>query len=600
MAKTNFFIEITTKGLRGAAKGFKALKNTMGAVVSAGTKVAKGTALVGTALGSAGLKAVHMAGEFKKVEQGFLALNESAGFGAGALQKYQSALDGTVSKQDIMTMSNNAMLLGIANSEDEMARLFDTAQRLASAVGEDAAFGVDSLVTGMGRQSKLMLDNLGIMVDTNKAYEDYAKELNKSTNELTDSERKTAFNNAALAEAERLVGKLGDEQLTTADKMTAMKVSFIDTATEIGTKLTPAFNNVLDTVSNLGTKISGSLMKALDLDFGTTGKNILLNMEKLGNALVDSMVVIFDSSTFKNIFGGLLVGLGFVMVQAAEAIKNVAIFLFEPIIVMGKQMGIKIANFFIDAVNTMVETVNMLPGIEFELFPKLSEEGLSFAETRMGEFFNKVGDDETNSNKQVADKLKGIWSNYSKGIITFNEAIEESEDASLNVKNKQVKTQGDLTEQVKETKQKTLEGSLATIQTAEDGLRVIRSTIKGYFAEMVAGMLKEEIGSKGLAGLVTGAIGAAGAALLFEDVVPKFAQGGDFVTNGPQMIMVGDNAGGRERVQVTPLSSPNINGPQGAINISFTGNVMSQDFIESEAIPMIKQAIRRGADIGVS
>ena len=28
------------------------------------------------------------------------------------------------------------------------------------------------------------------------------------------------------------------------------------------------------------------------------------------------------------------------------------------------------------------------------------------------------------------------------------------------------------------------------------------------------------------------------------------------------MIMVGDNPGGRERVQITPESSPNINGPK--------------------------------------
>jgi hypothetical protein len=79
----------------------------------------------------------------------------------------------------------------------------------------------------------------------------------------------------------------------------------------------------------------------------------------------------------------------------------------------------------------------------------------------------------------------------------------------------------------------------------------------------------------------------------------KFAQGGDFVTSGPQMIMVGDNPGGKERVQVTPLSSPNIAGPQGngSINVTFTGNVMSQDFIEEEAIPMIKESLRRGGDL---
>ena len=41
--------------------------------------------------------------------------------------------------------------------------------------------------------------------------------------------------------------------------------------------------------------------------------------------------------------------------------------------------------------------------------------------------------------------------------------------------------------------------------------------------------------------------------------IPKdqysYAKGGDFITNGPQEILVGDNPGGRERVTVKPLSS---------------------------------------------
>ena len=35
----------------------------------------------------------------------------------------------------------------------------------------------------------------------------------------------------------------------------------------------------------------------------------------------------------------------------------------------------------------------------------------------------------------------------------------------------------------------------------------------------------------------------------------SFAHGGDFITNGPQKILVGDNPGGRERVTITPLDS---------------------------------------------
>tara|TARA_R110000824_G_scaffold397638_1_gene600727 strand:- start:108 stop:1799 length:1692 start_codon:yes stop_codon:yes gene_type:complete len=37
--------------------------------------------------------------------------------------------------------------------------------------------------------------------------------------------------------------------------------------------------------------------------------------------------------------------------------------------------------------------------------------------------------------------------------------------------------------------------------------------------------------------------------------LPSFAKGGDFITNGPQEILVGDNPGGRERVTIKPLSS---------------------------------------------
>ena len=71
--------------------------------------------------------------------------------------------------------------------------------------------------------------------------------------------------------------------------------------------------------------------------------------------------------------------------------------------------------------------------------------------------------------------------------------------------------------------------------------------------------------------------------------VPAFATGGDFVTRGPQLIMVGDNPGGRERVQVTPLSSRNTHGPQtqpstrGSVNITNHYHVQDRTDAEYEA-----------------
>lgn len=91
-------------------------------------------------------------------------------------------------------------------------------------------------------------------------------------------------------------------------------------------------------------------------------------------------------------------------------------------------------------------------------------------------------------------------------------------------------------------------------------------------------------------------VAAAGAGAVVSGVIDRnlaqFATGGDFVTSGPQMIMVGDNPGGRERVQVTPLSSPNINGPQG-VTINLQGNIFgTREFVRDTLIPEIQKAVR--------
>ena len=80
--------------------------------------------------------------------------------------------------------------------------------------------------------------------------------------------------------------------------------------------------------------------------------------------------------------------------------------------------------------------------------------------------------------------------------------------------------------------------------------------------------------------------------------------GGQRHSAGGSMIEAerGEFVMSRKAVEAVGLEGMNrINqGGGGAVNISFAGNVMSQDFIEDEAIPMIKEAIRRGADIGVA
>lgn len=56
--------------------------------------------------------------------------------------------------------------------------------------------------------------------------------------------------------------------------------------------------------------------------------------------------------------------------------------------------------------------------------------------------------------------------------------------------------------------------------------------------------------------------------------VPAFATGGEFITNGPQLIKVGDNPSGRERVKITPLDRETVAAQTGSQTIiTITGDV---------------------------
>jgi len=55
--------------------------------------------------------------------------------------------------------------------------------------------------------------------------------------------------------------------------------------------------------------------------------------------------------------------------------------------------------------------------------------------------------------------------------------------------------------------------------------------------------------------------------------------------------MVGDNPGGRERVQVTPIGSPNIEGPQGGITVNISAPLVDETVIDT-IIPAIQKAQR--------
>jgi hypothetical protein len=175
-----------------------------------------------------------------------------------AFEKLKEATDGTMSQFDLFQQANNAMILGVSKNSDEMAEMFDIAQRLGRALGKDTASSVESLITGIGRQSRLMLDNIGIIVKADDAYESYARKLNKTSSSLTDAEKKQAFLEATMESARLKADSLGEETDSTQDSFDRLSSSTTNLASFIGKKLNPVTTTLADNLSAVADIVSGA------------------------------------------------------------------------------------------------------------------------------------------------------------------------------------------------------------------------------------------------------------------------------------------------------------------------------------------------------
>ena len=141
------------------------------------------------------------------------------------------------------------------------------------------------------------------------------------------------------------------------------------------------------------------------------------------------------------------------------------------------------------------------------------------------------------------------------------------------------------------------EASIQALAMSDDLATASLGLANRYIVEGVFAATKSALASVPFpANILAAGAAAAGANALFNSIIPTraAATGADFVTNGPQMLLVGDNSTGREHVSVTPLGGEGGSGG-GGVNIYLNGPVIgSQEFVENELIPSINRAVTQG------
>lgn len=221
-------------------------------------------------LGEITFQLAESAAQAQRTRASFDALAANAGQSADAMMAdMQAAGKGMITTADLVLAANRAMLLGVADSGEELAQMLNAARVLGQAMGQDVGKSFNDLVLGLGRLSPLILDNLGIANEGEKMFENYAKSIGRTADSLTKAEKKQILLNQVMAAAQPLLDAEAAGGGSAADKFEQLGVQIDEAKMELGEFLLEA--GAVDALDTLATSISDTAVQLERLDFWLNG-----------------------------------------------------------------------------------------------------------------------------------------------------------------------------------------------------------------------------------------------------------------------------------------------------------------------------------------
>ena len=236
------------------------------------------------------------AAKVQDMSKAFSSLQGGTGKATVAIEKLRLATDNTMTQFDLFKQANNAMILGVTKNSDEMAEMFDMAQSLGRALGLDTKTAVESLITGIGRQSRLMLDNIGIVVKADEAYEKMALQLGTTVDILTDAEKKQAFMNATMEAAREKLTNLPEETASASESFEKFRTTVNKLTIDSGNLILMGLQPIMDWFTRVvDENIADDIQAVFESKNIDIMKAALEKLEKQQRKLVDTNIQVMNS-----------------------------------------------------------------------------------------------------------------------------------------------------------------------------------------------------------------------------------------------------------------------------------------------------------------
>ena len=571
------------------------------------------------------------AAKVQDMSRAFTTLSGTGESAALSVSKISNAVKGTMSQMDLFKQANNAMILGVTRNTDEMAEMFQIAQTLGAALGVDTPQAVESLITGIGRQSRLMLDNIGIIVKADEAYKAYADRLGTTVDKLTDAEKKQAFFTAAMESARTKAAELGNQQLTARDQFNKFNATISDFTNFIGEKTTPIvlsfFNSFGESLKRITETDLETTIRQLE-GLGVSAENLaklnrLLGMEQAREQIKKSQISISRSleqliplTSIKAIedFGAAVDILKFEGVQSPldeiividpknlnfDAIQTE----FDRILAMADQFSEGLAE--ADAPDKQAQFRERIEhftqlAVKYQAILSENDKLIIANQTLAG-----TNEEVTETNNERANSTNILTNALNNAFIAANKKVEALKE-ELELNKQLLQSSAALGKSYKNAGKAAVAAARAAVSAK------IQEAVMQYMAEAMTKIpFPASLGVPILGAAMAGALGSvlSGSSSNIGSIsAPRYAEGG-YVGGRPHSqggtiieaergeFVMSRNA--TESIGLETLNQMNQQGGAGNINISVTGNVLTQDFVEGELAESIKEAVRRGSDFGLS
>jgi len=228
-------VKVTTKTMDDAAGKTEGFRLAM-------TKLSRDIKVAGTILNT-------IEGAFKAVYQ---AASEGAKISAAeeffrnagkSIESYRKATSGMVADAELMKKANLADSMGI--DEKTFKKLVMVAEASALKTGQSFDYMFNSIIVGTARSSRLLLDNLGIIVSVKQANEKYAESIGKTVEELTAEEKQLAFVNEVALKSSGTLEEYASVTNRTAESFARFEAVLQNVADTIKVGLAAALGDVL-------------------------------------------------------------------------------------------------------------------------------------------------------------------------------------------------------------------------------------------------------------------------------------------------------------------------------------------------------------------